>query len=44
MLYMLHVLIEQKMALAAYATEYTDTITLTSNQLDSASKVIKVLG
>ena len=40
---MLQVLIEQKMALAAYATKYFDIIPFTSNQLDIAAKVVKVL-
>ncbi|XP_065895673.1 zinc finger BED domain-containing protein 4-like [Dysidea avara] len=43
-LYMLQVLIEQKMALAAYASEYCDIVPLTSVQLDIATKVVKVLG
>jgi len=42
-LYMLRVIIEQKMALAAYATEYGDVRQLTNSQLDLAGKVIKVL-
>lgn len=41
-LYMLQRLMEQKMALAAYASEYTIS-QLTQNQLTIASKVIKVL-
>ena len=41
---MLQVIIEQKMALAAYATEYGDVRQLTTNQLDLAVKVVKVLG
>ena len=43
-LYMLQVLIEQKMALAANASEYCDIVPLTSIQLDIATKVVKVLG
>ena len=43
-LYMLQVILEQKMALAAYATEYEDVRQLTTNQLDLAGKVAKVLG
>jgi len=43
-LYMLQVLIEQKMALAAYASEYSDIVPLSSVQLDIAIKVVKVLG
>ena len=43
-LYMLQVLIEQKMALAAYASEYCDIVPLTSVRLDVATKIVKVLG
>ena len=43
-LYMLQVLIEQRMALAAYASEYCDIVPLTSVQLNIATKVVKVLG
>ena len=43
-LYMLQVILEQKMALAAYATEYGDVQQLTATQLDLAGKVIKVFG
>ena len=43
-LYMLQVILEQKMALAAYATEYGDVQQLTATQLDLAGKVVKVLG
>ena len=42
-LYMLQVIIEQKMALAAYSTEHSDTPQLTTNQLDLAGKVVNVL-
>ena len=42
-LYMLQVIIEQKMALAAYSTEHNDTPQLTTHQLDLASKVVNVL-
>lgn len=42
-LYMLEVILEQKMALAAYATEYGDVQQLTATQLDLAGKVVKVL-
>ena len=42
-LYMLQVILEQKMALAAYATEYGDVRQLTTNQLDLVGKVVKVL-
>ena len=41
-LYMLQSVVEQKMALAAYATEH-DIPLLTSHQLDLADKVIAVL-
>ena len=41
-LYMLQVVAEQKMALAAYATEYSIP-QLTANQLDIAGKVITAL-
>ena len=41
---MLQVILEQKMALAAYTTEYEDVQQLTTNQLDLAGKVAKVLG
>jgi len=41
-LYMLQVFIEQKMALAAYASEYSDIVPLTSVQLNVAMKAIKV--
>ena len=41
---MLQVILEQKMALAAYATEYGDVWQLTNSQLDLAGKVVKVLG
>ena len=43
-LYMLQVITEQKMALAAYTTEYGDVRQLTNSQLDLAGKVVKVLG
>ena len=42
-LYMLQVIIEQKMALAAYSTEHSDTPQLTTTQLDLAGKVVNVL-
>ena len=42
-LYMLQVLIEQKMALAVYASEYSDIVPLTSVQLDVAMKAVKVV-
>ncbi len=41
-LYMLVRLLEQKMALAAYATEY-NIAQLSSNQVSLASKLVKVL-
>lgn len=43
-LYMLQVIVEQKVAIAAYATEYGGIPQLTPNQLDIASKVVAVLG
>ena len=42
--YMLQVILEQKMALAAYAIEYGGVQPLTAAQLDLAGKVVKVLG
>ena len=42
--FMLEVILEQKMALAAYATEYGDIQQLSPNQLDLIGKVVKVLG
>ena len=41
---MFQVILEQKMALAAYATEYGDVQQLTGIQLDLAKKVVKVRG
>ena len=41
---MLQVLIEQKMALATYATKYSDIVPLKSNQLEVANKAVNVLG
>ena len=41
--YMLEVILEQKMALAPYATEYGDIQQLTPNQLDLIGKLVKVL-
>ena len=38
------VILEQKMALAAYAIEYGGVQQLTAAQLDLAGKVVKVLG
>ena len=41
-LYMLQSIIEQKMTLAAYSTQY-DIVQLSSYQLDLASKIVAVL-
>ena len=41
---MLQVIVEQKVAIAAYATEYGGIPQLTPNQLNIASKVVAVLG
>ena len=41
---MLEASLEQKMALAAYATEYGDIQQLSPNQLDLIGKVVQVLG
>ena len=41
---MLEAILEQKMALAAYATEYGDIQQLSPNQLDLIGKVVKVFG
>ena len=41
--FMLEAISEQKMALAAYATEYGDIQQLSPNQLDLIGKVVKVL-
>ena len=42
--YMLEAILEQKMALAAYVTEYGDIQQLSPNQLDFIGKVVQVLG
>ena len=41
---MLEAILEQKMALAAYVTEYGDIQQLSPNQLDFIGKVVQVLG
>ena len=43
-LYMLQVILEQKIALATYAIEYGGVQQLTAAQLDLAGKFVKVLG
>ena len=43
-LHMLQVILEQKIALAAYATQYGDVQQFTTTQLEPVGKVVKILG
>ena len=43
-LHMLQEILEQKIALAAYATQYGDVQQFTTTQLEPVGKVVKILG